>query len=281
MQILSLKYQCFFIVFSYLLASSVLAHEGHRFIVMVEDGKLMAQGVNTESPTRFNEKPVRPYVNVIHDHWTNYGFNGVDTAISYLPGFDVLPDEQKLWHSALDLRLNRIYRWQQPPESPDAATKPVFITPIAAEFQLILGQNRISTLTGLPDTIQLVKYIPKSGALDLDLRYELQQRVTDSIDVIEAQLSTSAEGVADSDTVYIILGPPGYRYQKALIFLEQYLSVNQPEVIVRPLPEKSSLAAFVKANLVAILALLSIAVVFVLWFVSWLQRQKKSPGDMS
>lgn len=249
-----------------MLTESCYAHEGHRFLVLVEDGKLIAQGVNTEQPIRFNEQPVRPYRNVLHDHWTNYGFNGVDTAIAYLPGFDVPASEQQLWYSALNLDVSRVYRWSGIPESPDASTKPVFTTPLTAEFQMILNQYIVSS-GALPGKLQLTKYIAKTGALDLDLRYELKQRVIDSIDVIEARLSTTADNVADSDTIYIILGPPGYKYQKTLMFLEQYLSENQPKVLVKPPAEKLSMPEFIKINLISILAVLSFAVIILLLLV--------------
>ena len=105
------------------LATSCLAHEGRRFLVQVKNDQLVAQGVNTETPIRFNEAVVRPYLNVIHDHWTNYGFNGVDTAVALLPGFDVPASETRLWGKKLELTVNNVYRWERVPEVPTLSSQ--------------------------------------------------------------------------------------------------------------------------------------------------------------
>ena len=256
----------------FLLATSCFAHEGRRFLVQVENNQLIAQGVNTENPIRFNEAAVRPYINVIHDHWTNYGFNGVDTAVASLPGFDVPASEMRLWGKKLVLTVNNVYRWDKAPEAPTPSSQVVLTSALEEDFSLKFNRDAVGTVTGLPGSLQLAAHVPKTGLIDLDLRYELKKHVVDSIYVIDLKLSVVSENVTDSDTVYVILGPPGYKYQKALMFLEKYLSVNSPEVATDKILGSWSLTKNTEDYVVLII----LAMIFLIIIMIALQRYFKS-----
>jgi len=251
------------ILFFMFITSVCHAHDGRRFLVQVENDKLVAQGVNSEKIMRFNEPSMRPYANVIHDNWANYAFNGIETAVAMLPGFDVPASESRLWYSNLTLIINRVYRWDAPPEIPDSRTQPIFSAPLDLEFSVKFNRQYAGTVSGLPGSIELARYITKKGLSDIDLSYELKQHVTSSIYVIEVRLSTDAENVSESDTVYVVLGPPGYKYQKSLMYLEKYLSENRPVVRYEVPDESSVILEFISVNLISILLLMVVSIVIV------------------
>lgn len=62
-------------------ASKTSAHTGRRFTVEVVNSELQAQGVNTGASD--GAPSIRPYLNIIHDHWKNDP--SLDQAYATLP----------------------------------------------------------------------------------------------------------------------------------------------------------------------------------------------------
>ena len=211
-----------------LVSGDVRAHDGRRFYVEVVADKLQLQGVNTgESDGAPN---LRPYVNSLHDHWSNV--SGSNLAIANLPGFEVPHSDLRLIGQQLELDLISIFKWEAPPLMPAPETVPEFSPLAAGEVITIFGPFGDADSTSLGSMV-LSHSVPPGGISDLDLFYQINTHPSDEIHVLKARLNaTPAEpGVPQligSDPIYILLAPagdsPAERLHHAALFLEEYVT---------------------------------------------------------
>lgn len=205
------------------------AHSGRRFQVGVEDGRLVAQGVIT-SGVDDGGGVVRPYQNVLHDHWSNSPLIGLERASSTLPGFDVPgPAPSELRFHSLRLEVKSASRWLSPPAMVGPDTTPTLTAITGAEgLSMTLGGQSI--VPGDGQTLLLDPSIAPGGSLDIDPLYSINEIPTDKLYVLELELTTSAPGVAASDPVYVVLSPdggsPAERLHHTSLFLEEWLAAS-------------------------------------------------------
>lgn len=221
------------------------AHDGRRLAVVVVDGKLAAHGYNSGAYDQ--QVSPRPYYNAIHGHWHNQEVAGMPFADANLPSFDVFgPDtvgsigvstsSAALANESLTLTLLGASTWTPPAMMPFGA---VDLLPLSGETIMVdHGAQSISTDTlGSLVLADLNEIDPAAGKIDLDLEYLIEGHPSNSLYVLEWSLSTSAPGVASSDSIYTILSPQGALHHQAL-HLEAHLGAA-----IAPEPAAGSLLA--------------------------------------
>jgi hypothetical protein len=219
------------IVVALTIVSESYGHAGRRFEVGLRDGEqLFAQGVNT-GPSD-GAPAVRPFENVIHDHWQN-SLLGLPTASATLPGFDIPSPASAIVNRPLYLTLVGSMRWLAPPEMPPPATTPMLI-PLGDDelIRVTLGGQTVNTRD--LGTLVLTPSVSILGMADLDPLYQIDSTPADVIHVLTFRLSSSNTAVLDSDPIYVILSPDGTnptdRLHHASLLLESHLStVAVPE----------------------------------------------------
>lgn len=205
-------------------ASEVSAHTGRRFTVEVVNGKLQAQGINTGAAD--GAPSVRPYLNVIHDHWKNDP--SLDQAYATLPGYDVPPTAATalIGHS-LSLEFLGVSRWLSPPLAPSASTVPV-LTPLALGH-VVTVEGAVGVASSIDfGTVTLLENTLFGGAKDLDPLYQVNYRPANEISVLKFILRSSSPTVQSSDPIFVLLSPDGAtpmeKLHHASLFLENHLA---------------------------------------------------------
>lgn len=220
------------------LATDAFAHDGRRLDVQVINNQLFAQGY-LKNPTATSDDGgglVRPYFNVIHDHFTNVGGSG----IASLPGFDIT-NTMPLLGGDVTLELLGASKWTPPPR---VGTGPVqdfgtpALVPLSAGEMLSIGfpgsgQSSIDSST--LGSFTLASNIDAATATaDIDLNYIINLEPVGSIYALQWQLSTTQAGIADSDSVYTIFAPDGVGPDERLHFqtlaLEEFLGAGSAAV---------------------------------------------------
>lgn len=216
------------------------AHDGRRFSVEVVNGKLQAQGINGGTPD--GAPPVRPYINVIHDHWRDVSV--IDSAVANLPGFDVPSYVTPLIGQQLRLELVGASKWRSPPLSPEPNTTPR-LNPLDPGETISITGPLGEFDTDNPGSLILSPLITVGGALDLDLVYQVNELPRDEIHVLEFVLSASpASGapgsIQPSDPIQVLLSPDGATPQERLHEASLFLEANVTRAVF--IPEPSALA---------------------------------------
>lgn len=215
--------------------SFVFAHEGRRFEVFVDSDKtLWAQG-SIGGGMDDGGGVVRPYLNTIHDHWANAPGDKQE-AIATLPAWDITDPHPSLLGHSLTAELVDAFKWVAPPLMPPAGTIPDFQPLDAGEVVEIT--NFIDTVdTNTFGTIELVNMIDIHGHFDLPIEYKINKKPVNEIFVFEWVLSSGADDVMNSHSIFAILSPdgstPAERLHHASLFTEQHFGI----VVV---PEPSS-----------------------------------------
>lgn len=214
-------------------AANAEGHSGRRFRVAVVDGTLVAQGVITTGVDD-GGGVVRPYANVLHDHWSNSPLFGVDSASSTLPGFDILaPTPSELRFHSLSLELTSVRKWRGPPLAPSDGDTPRLV-PLDTTEDLAVTLNGETIKPSDGGSLLLAPSIGPDGVLDIDPLYSINRTPVDTLYVVQMILHTSAPRVRSSDPVHIVLSPdgdtPAERLHLASLFLEDWLASN-------PVPE--------------------------------------------
>lgn len=208
-------------------------HSGRRFQIGIENGKLIAQGAITTGVDD-GGGVVRPYTNVLHDHWSNSPLIGFERASSTLPGFDVLgPAPSELRFQSLSLELKSASQWLAPPSMIGPGTTPSLV-PLGGDQELSMTLGGQSVFPGDGQSLLLDPSIDPGGSLDIDPLYAINETPVDKLIVLELELTTSAPGVFRSDPIYVVLSPdgdsPAARLHHTSLFLEDWLaSRNIPE----------------------------------------------------
>ncbi len=227
------------------LASFVQAHDGRRLDVVVIDGQLFAQGyLSGANPVDDGGGVIRPYFNAIHGHLDVEAAPGLHLAT--LPGFDLSADAgAQLFGADLELELLSVTKW----DSPVVGQTPVLEALDASEL-VSVGFASQSTITSdnlgsfvLADSIS-------GGVGDIDLAYTLSGDPTDKLFALEWRLSTNQVGIADSESVYTILSPPGVGPVERLHF--QSLGLERHLGITVAVPEPSSLMLLAMAGTIGL-----------------------------
>lgn len=215
------------------------AHSGRRLLVEVANGALQAQGVNTGAAD--GAPSVRPYVNVIHDHWHNIypdQATGLEPfANTLLPDFGVPANALVRGHE-LTLTLLNAQKWVNPPEMPTPGVVPN-LQPLAPGETI-----RVETVNGdvssdALGTLLLSVSVPAAGIDDILLNYTTNRLPSNEIDVLTFRLSakpadpSKPDLIADSGPIFVLLSPDGENSTKKLhhasLFLEAYLAKPVPE----------------------------------------------------
>ena len=218
------------------------AHSGRRLLVEVANGVLQAQGVNTGPAD--GAPSVRPYVNVIHDHWHNIypdPATGLSPfANSLLPDIGVPPNGQLQGYD-LTLTLLGAQKWVNPPEMPTPGVVPL-LQPLGPGETIRIETVNSDVSTDAPGTLLLSVSVPARGIDDLLLNYTTNRLPSNEIDVLTFRLSakpadpTKPDLIADSGPIFVLLSPDGANSMEKLhhasLFLEAYLA--------KPIPEPSS-----------------------------------------
>jgi len=219
-------------------ATNVFAHDGRRLDIQVIDNQLVTQGY-LKNPTPVSNDGggvVRPYFNVIHDHFTNVGGSG----IASLPGFDIT-NPMPLLGSDVTLELLNASKWTPPPRvgtGPDQDFGTPVLTDLDAGETLsigFLGSGQSSIDSNTLGSFTLASNIDAATAnADIDLNYIFNQEAVGSIYALKWQLSTTQAGIADSDSVYTLFAPDGSGPDERLHFqslaLEEFLGVRTAAV---------------------------------------------------
>lgn len=218
---------------------SAHGHDGRRFDVGLAGDRLVAQGVNTGNDD--GAPAVRPYQNVIHDHWHNSPL-GLDSASASLPGFDIRPPvDGALVGYPMYLTLESVVQWDAPPLTPLAGTTPTFSGLQSGELVKVTTGVQ-STTSGALGSVLLTPSVKSAGELDIDLLYEINTRPENRIYILSFVLSSGNPLVADSDRVHVLLSPDGAnpmeKLHHASLFLEEYAATRTVGVAV---PEPSAL----------------------------------------
>lgn len=223
-------------------ALAVHAHTGPRFEVQVHDNKLYAQGYNSAN---FDDGGgiVRPYFNVIHEHW-----NTIASVLSSAnqPGIDVHTAGLLTGHN-LQLKVLGAKKWVG-----YNLVDPIVLTPLDSNRTISIFYSAPAIYTNAPGSVKTLK---TSVANDdhFDLSYDFLTNVlgpalvaTDTLYLVELQLLTNAPGIAASDTVNVILAPPGTGSHAAALRLEEFLGIQLPTEV----PEPASFGLLVLGGLV-------------------------------
>ena len=211
-----------------LAASIAEAHSGRRFVVSVDSDQIVARGANTG--TDDGAPAVRPYLGAIHDHWQNSPL-GLDSASASFPEFDVPGPTSALANWPLRLTLHAVTTWRDPPHMPSAGTVPQ-LAPLSAGEIVSVTLDGETVDSSSPGTLLLASSVLAEGVLDISLLYEVNQRPSNQIHVVEVALSSGNPAIGDSDSLYVILSPDGAtpveRLHHASLFLENYLASARP-----------------------------------------------------
>ncbi|TGD73864.1 hypothetical protein E4634_06895 [Mangrovimicrobium sediminis] len=197
----------------------VEAHPGRRFEIQVVDGRIVAQGVNTKSAPPMGESPVRPYPNVVHDHFDLFVLNGQPIGSANLPGLDIPADTPLAGHSVY-AEVTGFYLTDA--EQVAAATAiGDALQPLGEdqEVRIRLNQTDVSS-RALPAQLTIAGDIPAAGVADIDPVYHFVGELGENFVVIEMQLRSDAPGIAASGPVYIVMAPPGMQYHMPALRLE-------------------------------------------------------------
>lgn len=211
------------------------AHDGRRLDIIVVNGQLAAQGyLSGASPTDDGGGVVRPYLNAIHGHFNFPSIVAPELYFGDLPGFDLFDETAGLLNGA-DLRIDLLSasKW----ENPVVGNTPVLVGLDATEI-IDVGFDTQSTINsnGL-GSFTLATAI--TGAVpDIDLAYAIQTNPANTLYALEWQLSTIQAGIADSQSIYTILSPPGVGPVERLHF--QSLALERA-LGTTAVPEPSSL----------------------------------------
>lgn len=227
------------------LASLVQAHDGRRLDVVIIDGQLYAQGyLAGAAPVDDGGGLIRPYYNAIHGHLDVQA--AASLYLATLPGFDLSASAgAQLLGADLQLELLSVTKW----ESPVVGQTPMLEALDASELisvghsnQSTISSNNLGSFT-LADSIS-------GGISDIDLAYTLSGDPTDKLFALEWQLSTNQVGIADSESLYTILSPPGTGPVERLHF--QSLGLESQLGITVAVPESSSLMLLAMAGVVGL-----------------------------
>lgn len=215
------------------------AHSGRRLLVGVVNGALQAQGVNTGVAD--GAPSVRPYANVIHDHWHNI-YPDPATGLSpfantLLPDIGV-PANPQLRGYDLTLTLLGAQKWVNPPEMPMPGLVPV-LQPLGPVETIYIETVNSDVSTDSLGTLLLSVSIPAAGIDDVLLNYTTYRLPANAIDVLTFRLSakpadpSKPDLIADSAPIHVLLSPDGansaMKMHHAALFLENYLANPVPE----------------------------------------------------
>ena len=205
------------------------AHTGRRLEVKTElDGgmeKLYAQGYSS-SGTDDGSGVTRPYINVIHDHWSNV----FGAATSGLPSFDVLTAGNLQGYS-LYAELVGVTKWVDPPlvEMGGMMMVPDGTIPTLESLtteNLIVSKDSQVVSNGALGTLTLDNSISASGE-HLDLIYVIDLEPANVLYALEWVLSTDSPNIMASESIYAILSPDGANMIEKMhmesLYLESYL----------------------------------------------------------
>ena len=214
------------------LTTFVQAHDGRRFDVIVVGGQLRAQGyLSGVNPIDDGGGVIRPYFNAIHGHFNpSIG----STYFATLPGFDLFDDTAELLRDAdLSIELLSALKW----ETPIVGTTPLLAELDATEIIGVGFDTQSSIDSENLGSFTLTSAI-NEAVPDIDLAYSIDTDPTNTLYALEWRLSTTQEGIADSESVYTILSPlgtgPVERLHHQSLALERTLGITS-------VPEPSSL----------------------------------------
>jgi len=230
-----------------LFVSTTFGHEGRRFEIFVDnDQTLWAQG-SIGGGVDDGGGLVRPYLNVMHDHWANApGLK--QEAIATLPAWDIIDPHPSLQGHSLTAELVSAFKWVAPPLMPPTDTIP--------DFQP-LSPGEVAEITNFVDVVnsnslgsmELTPFVDIHGHFDLPIEYKINKKPENELIIFEWRLSSGNPDVNDSSSIYAILSPdgstPAERLHHASLFTERYLGIT-------PVPEPTSmwLAGLVATSMV-------------------------------
>jgi hypothetical protein len=229
------------IVLAIIIAVPAWGHGGRQFEILVIDNQLFAQGKNIGKSDGLDSP--RPFYNSIHDHWANDldPDPNVTTADASRPGYDIT-SPGPLGGADVMLTVLGGSKWAGVNgDVPAPGTIPI-LEPLGPEEEITVFLNG-SAIANSTDggSFELVHDVDPSGYIHKDLlTYLIGQNPVDTIYVLELQLSTTAPGIAPSDTIYSIFSPEGLTPATKLHFPSLYLE----EYLGTPIPEPSSLLLF-------------------------------------
>ncbi len=204
------------------------AHDGRRYEVLVSDNMLYARGYISDGIDDGGGL-IRPYYNSQHGHWANHPNPAANVANALLPGFDVITPGA-LAGNPLVISLTGASKWVSPPMMPGAGVVPDLVPLDAGEVIEVTFDTTISTSS--LGSFELVDSVHSDGNRDLDLLYDIDDRPSGVIYVLEFRLSSPGSGITPSDTVHVILSPDGadaaQKLHHASLYLEQYLGTPIP-----------------------------------------------------
>lgn len=182
------------------------AHDGRRLDIIVVDGQLAAQGyLSGVNPDDDGGGIVRPYFNAIHGHFNFPSIVAPELYFGDLPGFDLFDETAAVLNGA-DLRIDLLSasKW----ENPVVGNTPVLVGLDATEIidvgfdtQPTINSNSLGSFTF---ATAITGAVP-----DIDLAYAIESNPANTLYALEWQLSTTQTGIADSESIYTILAPPG------------------------------------------------------------------------
>ena len=202
----------------HLAASFAYPHGGRRLEVKVLDDQLFVQGYISTGADDQGGNP-RPYHNALHDHW-DFIPGPTVAAFNDLPGYDVFaPGESYvgdhgypgggvadlLAGESLQLTLMGGSKWENPPMTAPFGVPE--LVPLEQGEVISIGNAGGITDTTAMGTLTLVSSVNATGSRDLDLDYTIAAEPTGVLYVLEWVMSTSAAGIADSDSIFTILSP--------------------------------------------------------------------------
>jgi hypothetical protein len=228
-----------------LMAFSVWAHGNRRLEIIVQDGQIAGQGYLTNGIDD-GGGITRPYVNAIHSHFAPVGNTGLYNNIT---GFDLV-DAEPFEGSDLVLTLMGAGKWANPPAQDGTLLAQDFGTPQLSpldpseNIEVFFGAavDPVATTDSL-GSFNLIDSV--SGPVtDIDLLPLVDFDPSGSLYFLEWTLSTTNPLIADSESIYTILSPPGDnpvdRFHFQSLALERTLSVNASAI-----PEPGSLVCLV------------------------------------
>lgn len=236
------------------MAANVEAHDGRRIEVVVIDNKLYGQGyLSGTNPIDDGGGIVRPYLNAIHAHFENALNPNTQSAEATLPSFDIFNAAAEILDGAdVYLDLLSATKWDQPTPQDTSLVGPARL---GQDFQIpdtlpALGPGDQPIFVGFEDEVvstfdpgRLTLATDLNGpAVDLDLRYQIDDRPENILYVLEWQLSTTQVGIESSDSLYTILSPDGTGVFERLHFQSLALERNFGVTLAAAVPEPGSVA---------------------------------------
>lgn len=212
------------VITTLVVATSLQAHEGRRFLIEIVNNQLVAKG-SIGGGVDDGGGVERPYYNAIHDHWTNAEGAKIE-AKSSLPAWDI-PDHSPLVGHSVHLEFVNSFKWVDPPLMPEEGTNPDFVSLDPGELITITTDNEMIDSDSL-GTVELVNSVDVHGHYNLLFDYQINSKPSNEIIVMEWNMSTSMPGIEDSGSVYTILSPdgmdPATRLHHASLYTERFLS---------------------------------------------------------